>query len=175
MRILDGNAIFRFGVTQIQYQQKQPFQWLHEKIDCVRQIGRADVFGNGVARFVVQTPNCSMEMGRAFFQQLLKGVGNAQLSVDQHLVAVAFSSSQGLDYFFVAACRYGAQIMLVKPDIGRWGLLGKIPVGGLSPSADQAVRLLTEQHQNTGDDAQQWQGSNQRQYRPCGNVGKNAG
>lgn len=51
-------------------------------------------------------------------------------------------------------CRHGTQIMLIVHDIGRGLLERQRPVAGLGPCLDQAVRPLTEQNQDRGQNAQ---------------------
>lgn len=95
-RILHGNPLLRLCVHRIEDSQEQPFQWLHEKVYRVRSIGRADVPGQGKAVFVVKAADGAVEPGKPLLQNLLKGIGNAELAVHNHRMAAACAHAQGL-------------------------------------------------------------------------------
>ena len=81
----------------------------------------------------------------ALLQQLLECVGDAELPVDDDLMAVTFAMPHRPDDFPVPAGSDGAQIVFVIKGILGRDLLRKPPIRGLGPGADKAVRELAEQ------------------------------
>lgn len=70
------NPVFRIHFQQIQNRQKQPLQWFHHNINCVRCIGRPDTSGDGKSISVIKVSYPGMKAESTFLQNLLKCIGN---------------------------------------------------------------------------------------------------
>ena len=121
---------------------------------------------------VIKGADGAVEPGKPLLQNLLKGIGNAELAVYDDGVAAALPHAQGLYEPAVAAGRHRAEVVLVIEDILGRDLLGKIPVAGLGPGLNQAVRLLPEKHQNGDYNSQKRPGQEKGGDGPAGGAGK---
>lgn len=100
--------------------------------------------GQGKSVSVIDMPDRAVEPGRTFHYDLLKGICNTELSVDNNTMAMTDAHADGMDHLWMASCRHRAQIVFVIHHIGRGDLLGQIPLAGLCPRLNDAVRLLSE-------------------------------
>ena len=121
---------------------------------------------------VIKGADGAVEPGKTLLQNLLKGIGNAELAVYDDGVAAALPHAQGLYEPAVAAGRPRAGGVLVLGSILGGGLLGKTPIGGLGPGLNQAVRLLPEKHQNGDYNSQKRPGQEKGGDGPAGGAGK---
>lgn len=126
-RIHACDPVFRFCITQIEDEEKEIFQGLHQKIDDIRRVRRTDVPCDREAVGIVKMPDAAVQAGEAFFQKLFKRVGNAQLAVDDDYMTMADAHTQRLYQFSMPSGGNGAQIMLIIVEVGGRNLLGQIP------------------------------------------------
>ena len=135
-------------VRQIQHCQEKPLQRLHEIIDQVCRIGGTDAPCHREAVFIVKIPQGSVEAGRPFLQNLLEGIGHAELPVYDDLMPVPHPQAQGLHYFPVPSGGHRAQIVLVVVHVLGRRPPGKVPAAGLSPGSDDGIRRLAEEDED---------------------------
>lgn len=88
-RCIAGRCGLWAAVKGVEGEQKQPFQRLHEQIHDVRPEGCGKLSGQGIAVGVVESPGPPGGPGGAVVEELLKGVGHAQLPVHHDALAVA--------------------------------------------------------------------------------------
>ena len=72
---------------------------------------------------VIKGADGAVEPGKPLLQNLLKGIGNAELAVHNHRMAAACAHAQGLYKPAVAAGGHGAEVVLGVEDIWRGHLL----------------------------------------------------
>ena len=96
-----------------------------------------------------------MEPGSFFFQDLLEGIGYAELSVYDHLMAVPHPETGGLYDIFVPACGHGTEIMFVIIDILGSNSLREVPLRCFRECSYDGVRPLARQEQQRDQNAQQ--------------------
>ena len=121
---------------------------------------------------VIKGADGAVEPGKPLLQNLLKGIGNAELAVYDDGVAAALPHAQGLYEPAGAAGRHRAQGVLGIEDTPGGDLLGKISAAGLRPGLNQAVRLLPEKHQNGDYNSQKRPGQEKGGDGPAGGAGK---
>ena len=115
-------------------------------------------------------PYYPMEPRRPLLQNLLKCIGNAQLSVDCHRMAMAQASAQRLHNLPMSPCCHCTEVMLIIVQILGAYLGGQPPVTGLGEGCNGRIRALAKQHEKQEQHPQQGQHCNQCCQRPAAGI-----
>ena len=152
---------------QIQYDNKEPFKRLHQQIHKICDPPFPDHPGYRKSVGIIEMPYSPVKLWCPLLQNLFKSIGNTELPVHCHLMAMADPPSDGMHDPFISTCCHRAEIMLIHHNIRRSDLCGKPEIAGFCKGLDHGIRCLAKQQQNQNQNAKKGPHQQKRRCRPA--------